>query len=73
MKQDLRISAISAVDSKHCTALHQYITEIIATVQSKNQVTLQFLPLHSNLSAVVEYKGYLAVPVDDCFLYHHSP
>lgn len=29
--------------------------------------------LHSNLSTIVEYKGYLAVPMDDCFLCHHSP
>ena len=28
---------------------------------------------HFNLSTIVEYKGYLAVPVDYCFLYHHSP
>ena len=31
------------------------------------------LLLHSNLSTIVEYKGYLTVSVDDCFLYHHIP
>ena len=38
----MKTSAISAADSKSCTALHRYITEIIAAVQSKNQVRSDF-------------------------------
>lgn len=34
---------------------------------------LQFLFFRSNLSAIVKHKCYLAVLVDDCFFYHHSP
>ncbi len=60
MKQDLRTSAISAADSKSCTALHRYITEIIATVQSKNHVRSDF---HFNDSASVP-SSYLSDCVD---------
>ena len=60
MKQDLRTSAISAADSKSCTALHRYITEIIATVQSKNQVRSDF---HFNDSASV-LSPYLSDCID---------
>ena len=45
------------------------------TFSSNNEQSCGFVILfpHSNLSTVVEHKGYLAVPVDDCFFDHHRP